>query len=256
MRCENFESMASAYLDQELTPVELNEYRSHLAVCLLCRRHLQDLEESSLFFKKVPQPELPRELHGYVMRAIESRTSGELNLRQSISEWMLTLNPRPFSVATGVIVSLILFTFTLSGFKPLPGSGTDSGLNSTAILLAKPIDPVFSPGSEFNLYNDISQKDSTTDSYELPRMVNSGSISSFSYLAYQNPGNESMSALVEVDAEGRGTLVDVLDAPKDPMVVEQFWWTMHDRTFQPATVEGQPVATRIVFFTEKVDIGG
>jgi hypothetical protein len=256
MRCETFEPIASAYIDQELTPVELKEYRSHLAGCAFCRQHLQELEETSLFFKKMPQPELPRELHSYVMRAIESRTSGELSLRQSISEWMLTMNPRPFSVATGVIVSLIMFAFTLSGFKPLPVNAADSALNSTAILLATPPDPIFSSGSEFNLYNDISQKDSTTNSYELPRMVNSGSISSFSYLAYQQPGNESMSALVEVDANGRGTLVDVLDDPKDPMVVEQFWWTLHDRTFQPAIVEGQPVVTRIVFFTEKVDIGG
>nr|AUN37102.1 hypothetical protein [uncultured bacterium] len=249
--------MASAYLDQELTSIELKEYRSHLAVCPLCRRHLQELEETSSFFRNVPAPEVPRELHGYVMRAIESRTSGELSLSQYLNDWMLRLNPRPLSAATGVIISLVLFTITLSGFKPLPTNAEERNWKEAAMLLAPPPPPapIYSPGSEYNLYNP-SQKASSTDSYELPRMVDSGTMSSFSYLAYQKPGNESMSAMVEVDENGRGTLVDVLGDPKDPMVVEQFWWALHDRTFQPATVEGQPVSTRIIFFTEKVDIGG
>jgi hypothetical protein len=255
MRCEKFEPMASAYLDQELTPIELNEFRSHLDVCSLCRQHLQELEKTSLFFKKVPRPEVPRELHSYVMTALESRTSGELSLRQSFSEWMLTLNPRPFSVATGVIVSLILFAFTLSGFKPLPAHAADSVLNDTAILLAPPPDPVLSPVSEYALYNKDLQKISVTDQYELPRIENTrASMSSFGYLAYQTPGNESMSALVEIDKDGRGTLVHVLDEPKDPMVVEQFWWALHNPTFQPAMVEGQPVATQMVIIMYKVDI--
>lgn len=256
MRCETFQPMASAYLDQELSLSELKEYRAHLGGCTLCSQHLQELEETSMFFREVRRPEVPRELHGYVMTAIEWRTSGEMSFAQGVMDWMLTLNPRPFSFATGAVVSIILFALTLSGFRPIPVNAADSRLNSTAVLLAPPPDPIFGSGDEFNLYNNISLKALPTDSYELPRMVNRGSMASFGYLAYQQPGNESMSALVEVDRDGRGTLVNVLDDPKDPMVVEQFWWALHERTFQPAIVEGQPVATRIVFFTEKVDIGG
>jgi hypothetical protein len=257
MRCKNFESMASAYVDQELSASEAQEYHSHLAVCAPCCEHLEELEMTSLFFKESRKPEVPRELHSYVMTAIERRVSGDISLQQRTVEWLLTLNPRPFSFATGAVVSIILFAFTLSGFKPLPAS--PEGLNSMAVLLAPPPDPVVSSGNQFNAYNDISANTSTADDeayYELPRMLNSGSMVSFSHLAYQKPGNEGMSVMLEVETDGRAKLVNVLDDPNDPAVVEQLWWILGNPTFQPATVEGQPVSTRIILFVEKMDVGG
>lgn len=244
--------MASAYLDQELSASGANEYRLHLEECSPCCEHLEELETTSLFFKEIKKPEVPRELHSYVMTAIERRASGDINLHQRTVEWLLTLNPRPFSFATGAVVSIILFAVTLSGFKPLQTSPEDRKWNSTAVLLAEPI---VSSGNEFNLYNDISAKASTTDSYELPRM-NSGSMVSFSHLAYQKPGNEGMYVMLEVATDGRAKLVNVLDDPNDPAVVEQLWWTLGNPTFQPATVEGQPVSTHIILFVEKMDVGG
>src|SRR5687767_14288942 len=154
MRCKNFESQASAYLDQELAVSEASEYRQHLEACSPCRGHLEELEATSLFFKESKTPEVPRELHSYVMTAIERRVSGDISLQQRTVEWLLTLNPRPFSFATGAVVSIILFAVTLSGFKPIPASPEDRKL--TAVFLAPYSEPVISSGVEFNLYNDIS----------------------------------------------------------------------------------------------------
>jgi hypothetical protein len=248
--------MASAYLDQELTASEASEYRLHLEECSPCHKHLEELEATSLFFKESKKPELPRELHSYVMTAIERRVSGDISLQQRTVEWLLKLNPRPFSFATGAVVSIILFAITLSGFKPLPASPEDRKLGDTSILLAEPI---VSSGNQFKVYNDIYANPSSTDIegyYELPRMLNSGSMVSFSHLAYQRPGNEGMSVMLEVETDGRARLVNVLDDPNDPAVVEQLWWTLGNPTFQPATVEGQPVSTRIILFVEKMDVGG
>lgn len=256
MRCKNFESMASAYLDQELTASEANDYRSHLAACPLCCQHLEETQQATLLFKKMSEPEVPRELHSYVMTAIERRVSGDISLQQRTVEWLLKLNPRPFSFATGAVVSIILFAITLSGFRPIPASPEDRKLSDTSILLAEPI---VSSGNQFKVYNDIYANPSSTDIegyYELPRMLNSGSMVSFSHLAYQKPGNEGMSVMLEVETDGRARLVNVLDDPNDPAVVEQLWWTLGNPTFQPATVEGHPVSTRIILFVEKMDVGG
>jgi hypothetical protein len=65
-----------------------------------------------------------------------------------------------------------------------------------------------------------------------------------------------MSALVEVDSDGRGRLVDMLNSPNDPYLIEQLWWSLRNRTFQPATVSGHPVPTRIILLVEKVDVSG
>jgi hypothetical protein len=258
MRCKNFESQASAYLDQELTVSEASEYRQHLEACSPCRGHLEELEATSLFFKKSKTPEVPRELHSYVMTAIERRVSGDISLQQRTVEWLLTLNPRPFSFATGAVVSIILFAVTLSGFKPLPVD--------TSKLMAPPppstvllsVERITSSGNEFNAYNGIAVNASATnaDYYKIPQVDNTPAWVSLSHLAYQKPGNEGMTALLEVEADGSAKLVSVIDDPKDPTVVEQLWWALHNRTFQPAMVEGQPVATRIVIFMEKMDVGG
>jgi hypothetical protein len=256
MRCETFELIASAYVDQELAAHEVQESRAHLAICPLCRKYLKELEETSLFFKASPMPEVPRELHGYVMTAIERRVSGDLSLGQRIGEWMEKMNPRPFSYATGVVVSVLLFAVTLAGFKPIPVSDEDRRLSSTAVLLAPP-PAIVSSGAEFNVYNNLPANIASLndETYEMPQM-NNVSMVSFSHLAFQRPGDESMRVLVKVETDGRAEVVHVLDDPKDPMVVEQFWWNLSNPTFKPATMNGQPVATQMIMLIEKMDVGG
>ncbi|MBI3650974.1 MAG: hypothetical protein HY231_07970 [Acidobacteria bacterium] len=252
MRCETFETMASAYLDEELNAHELQASRSHLAICPLCRNYLQELQNTSACFKEIPRPEAPRELHSYVMVAIERRVKGEISLRQRAIEWMMKLNPRPFSFATGAVVSVILFAATLSGFRPLP---VDTSKLTTPPLTSVPQVP--SSLVEYNLYNNLpaTKASSSNEEYELPQM-NSSSMVSFSNLAYQKPGDEGMAALVQIGVDGRARIVDVLDDPKDPMVVEQFWFALMNPTFKPATINGEPVATQIVMLVEKMDVGG
>jgi Putative zinc-finger len=257
MRCEKFELMASAYLDEELNANEAKEYHSHLVNCSSCFQYLEEIEQTSLLFKRTPSSEVPRELHSYVMTAIERRVAGDISLQQRTVEWLLTLNPRPFSFATGAVVSILLFAITLSGFRPIPVDTSKLMTPPTSTILLS-VERITSSDNEFNAYNGIAANASTNDAdyYKIPQVDNTPAWVSLSHLAYQKPGDEGMTALLEVEADGSARLVRVIDDPKDPMVVEQLWWTLHNRTFQPAMVEGQPVATRIVIFMEKMDVGG
>jgi hypothetical protein len=171
-------------------------------------------------------------------------------------EWLLKLNPRPFSFATGSLATMALFLFLLTGLRPIPVPHEDPRLDDVTALMTVP--PIVSSDDEFNRYNDLPQRtkfEGSDDFYELPRL-NVGSMVSFSHIAYQKPGNEDMSALVEVDPDGRATLVDVLNEPSDPAVIEQLWWSLTNNSFQPARVEGPPVATHIILLVEKMDVGG
>jgi hypothetical protein len=94
------------------------------------------------------------------------------------------------------------------------------------------------------------------DYYQLPRVLDNSALVSFSHIAYQKAGDEGMAALVEVGADGSAKLVDMLDEPSDPYLVEQLWWSLSNRTFQPAMVEGHAAPTRIVLLVEKMDVGG
>jgi len=252
MKCKKFKLKASAYLDRQLDEGEAVEYREHLLTCDGCRLRLAETESVSLALKSGPQPSVPLELRSYVMAEATRRARREVTLGESMVAWLQKLNPRPVAYAAGLVISLLSFATLFSSFRPIPVGGTQS--QQVAIY------PIINGSDrEFHSYNNLPPDASSADSqhyYELPRVLDNSALVSFSHIAYRKAGNQGMSALVKVDSEGRGELVDVLDAPKDPYLIEQLWWSLRDRTFQPATVSGHPVPTRIILLVEKVDVTG
>ena len=252
MECSKSELTASAYIDRQLSESEGAGYREHLLACDGCRRHFAEIEAVSFTLKNSDRPQFPRELHSYVMTAASRRARREIGLGEYLLEWLLKLNPRVVAYAAGLAVSIASFSALFSSFRPIP-----VGATASAQVAIYPI--INGSQREYHSYNNLPPDASPADSeqyYQLPRVLDNSSLVSFSHIAYQKPGNQGMSALVEVDLEGRGKLVDVLDAPEDPYLIEQLWWSLRDRTFQPATVSGHPVSTRIILLVEKVDVGG
>jgi len=249
----NFKPAASSYLDRQLSEIEANVFEGHLSICADCRAHLAETERVSLMLRQADRPSVPRELRSYIMTEAKRRSSGEVTVGRRIFEWLLKLNPRPVGFAAGAAVSTLLFGVLFSVAKPIP-------TNAVASTQEVAIFPVVSGSDlEFHMYNDLppdAETDEANHYYELPRVLDNSSLVSFSHIAYQKPGNEGMAALVEIGLDGSAKLVDVLAAPKDPFMIEQLWWSLHNRAFQPASVSGRPVATRIVLFVEKVDVSG
>lgn len=252
MNCKDSRLKASAYLDRQLPEKEYAEYRAHLLVCAECREHLAETEITSMMIRQTGRVEVPRELRSYVMMAVERESRTTINFGQGASDWLLSLNPKPLSYATGVVTSLLLFAFMLSGFKPIPVS---KGPFSEAFVFPT----IYSSGEEYNSYNDIPAGRDSADNqhyYQLPRVLNNSAIVSFSNLAYKKPGNETMWSLIEIAPDGTGNVVDMLQEPADSHMVEQLWWFLTEKSFQPALVDGRPVPTRIVFVSEKIDVSG
>jgi hypothetical protein len=253
MECKKFESTASSYLDRQLNAAQAGEYEAHMSACDQCRLHFVEVEQASLMLRELTTPESPRELHGYVMREVSRRAHKEITIEQRLMGWLTRLNPRLVAYSAGFMVSAMSFLAVFSGFRPIPVPAVEAKENAV-------IFPVVSGSDrEYHSYNNLpSDADAAPDEhyYQLPRVLDNSSLVSFSHIVYRKPGDEAMSAMVEVDPDGRARLVDVLECPKDPFIVEQLWWSLRDRTFQPATVSGHPVPTRIIMFVEKVDISG
>jgi putative zinc finger protein len=253
MECKKFEFTASAYVDRQLPDAEASDYRAHLAVCDGCRMELAEIEEVSLLFRDVEPIETPRELHSYIMTAATRRATGDINLGQRIVEWLQKLNPRLVAYTAGVVISAVSFGALFSSFKPLMADEIPR-MEQAAIF------PVISGSDrEFHSYNGLPTEPGSNEDehyYQLPRVLDNSSLVSFSHIAYQKSGNQAMSAMVEVDADGRARLLDVIDAPTDTYLIEQLWWSLSNRTFQPATVSGHPVPTRIILLVERMDVSG
>lgn len=252
MECKKFELTASAYVDRQLHENEATEYREHLSTCEGCRLHLAEIERVSLALRTIDRPEAPRELRSYIMNEAARRARREITLSESLLAWVQKLNPRVVAYATGVVISFLSFTSLFSSFRPIPLSSQYSE-QATIVPIINGSD------REYRSYNNLPSDQIASDAehyYQLPRVLDNSALVSFSHIAYQKPGSQGMSALVEVDSDGRGKLVDMLNAPKDPYLIEQLWWSLRNRTFQPATVSGHPVPTRIILLVEKVDVSG
>jgi hypothetical protein len=254
MECNKFElTAASAYIDRQLDEKEAADYREHLEGCSYCRLQLVETQAVSLALRSADRPDVPRELRSYVMTEATRRARNEISLGESLLAWVLKLNPRPVAYATGLLISMLSFGALFSSFRPIPFD--DLQTEHVAIY------PIISGSDrEYHSYNNLPpDRAGLSDSehyYQLPRVLSNSALVSFSHIAYQKRGNEGMSALVEVDSDGRGRLVNVIDAPNDPYMIEQLWWSLRNRTFQPATVSGRPVPTRIILLVEKMDVSG
>jgi len=253
MECKKFELAASAYLDRQLSETDTAAYRTHLSTCADCSLHLEEIEQVSLLFRDVSEPETPRELHSYVMTEVKRRARQEISLGQRLLGGLLKFNPRVVAYTAGLVISLTSFGTLFSSFRPIP-VGSIVETEQVAIF------PIVSGSDrEYHSYNGLPSDTTVSEEenyYQLPRMLDNNALVSFSHLVNQRSGNEGISAMVEIDSDGRANLIDVLGGPKDPFVVEQLWWSLHDRIFQPATVSGRPVPTRIILLVEKVDVNG
>ncbi|HKY04563.1 MAG TPA: zf-HC2 domain-containing protein, partial [Blastocatellia bacterium] len=160
MKCKKYEMTASAYLDRQLAEEEEIEYRSHLGMCADCRSYLSELREVSLLVSGVSHPETPGELHSYIMSAVERTGASQAASPARVYEWLLKMNPLPISYLTGAFVSVCLFTFVLSGFRPIPVIGPDGKQMIAIPVTTGPI--VTGSEPEFNSYNNLPPNTAST----------------------------------------------------------------------------------------------
>jgi mycothiol system anti-sigma-R factor len=70
--CGDYRENIRRFLDQELCPHELGEFRTHLAECAACRQELEAEEElSCLLARSRPLYSAPDSLRNRILRAIE-----------------------------------------------------------------------------------------------------------------------------------------------------------------------------------------
>jgi hypothetical protein len=236
MKCKEYKSMASAYIDRELDEGLATAYLEHVGTCSDCRVHLEEIQQVSLTLKRNETPHVPLELHSYVMNAARRERSGEYGLEQRAIDCLMKLNPRILSYTTGAVISTFLFVVTLGQFTSIHTIGQSTGKELGAFRVTS--------GSSLAML------------YKLPAGTDDGSMVKFSNVAYQEPGDEAAVVLVQVTPDGRGTILEVMSRPRSPYLIEELERSLSNNMFGPALISGKPTTTTFVLLVEKVDIIG
>src|SRR5690349_12262392 len=72
MRCDNVQSVLSAYSDGELAPRQAARVAEHLALCSSCRAEYQSLGHVVTALRALGEEELPAGLHQAILRALDT----------------------------------------------------------------------------------------------------------------------------------------------------------------------------------------
>jgi hypothetical protein len=151
MKCNESRTLASAFIDRNLGPMECSDFKAHVTGCGECGIYLREIEQVSGLLGSLAPAELPRELHSYVMTSVRRRAAGRLTMTQRSVDFLQTLNPQLVSYGVGVLVSTILFGMTLAGFRPIRTLGAVTAQYS-------PIKVIMGSDAEFHIYNDLPRE--------------------------------------------------------------------------------------------------
>jgi anti-sigma factor RsiW len=105
MQCQDAQALMTAYLGDEVVPVERREFEGHLAACACCREELASFRESWERLGRWPVP------------AMDSRIERDFLAR--VEHEAATLGPRLRPVATALVaVAAVLLSIAASVFLP------------------------------------------------------------------------------------------------------------------------------------------
>lgn len=219
--CEAVRAEFSAYLDNEMSGVEMGAIAQHLEICEACASEFAELRSMQAILSDLNQPKFPEHLQAQISEAIavERQRGSHLSVfgRFTLAwqEWMGAAALR-FSVASAAAIIM------LGGAAGIVG-GVAVQANDDA--MAKLVSPRY-------MYSQVPPRPLETG-HEVPVLVDA-----------------------QVDADGRVYDYEILEGPKDPSVELRVQENLLSSVFRPATAFGVPVPGHVIMTYSGVSVRG
>lgn len=265
MHCSEVTRRTSEYLDRRLGDAERSSFAEHLVVCARCRARVEETRAAVRLLRESAHPAPPPDLFDATMRAIDRTAAPRLTI--------MTLPPRrrlrpqggilrflnrlaadyEFNIiaySVGLVVTFFLFGGTILGLRPLWEVARDMRADDPTIWIT---------GSEARVMGVPAESGYTTVAYTLPRVDRTGSLPQFAANTGGGADSDDILVLAEVMPDGRASIVEVLNGPNDPDIVNSLQVALDRPAFVPASAvseSGQPVASRVVLLLQRVDVVG
>jgi Putative zinc-finger len=262
MSCDKVKESLSFYIDGELTVSARAQCDEHLSTCPVCRANLAELRSISRGLRNFSRLAVPDELVASINRrlAIEaSAQAREPNLPplKRVSNWV---RPRIMPYTIGAFASIILFVGMLTALRPhlraLHDAEVAKRISDGRFLLAV--------AAEDSVYFDITNPVSPAGlaairapyGIESPSLNPRGALAALTFSpAHRHQGDDDMVVVADVFTDGRASLADVVQAPRDKRVLSEFQDALRENAaFVPASYDQRPATLRVVFVFQKVDV--
>lgn len=253
MLCEESNQSLSAYIDDCLSEQARLAVDQHLDHCPVCRAELIELRELTRSLSGLSRPQVPTDLAATIKDAlmIEAAAVRQLPERSLATRIALWLEPKLMPYTVGSFASVILFIGMFAGLRPHVVALREAAAMQTARAgydLYQPVSPEMlssqrAPFAEQSpSLNPGGALAALTSSYADPR-------------AEDSQEGDDMIVVADVFSNGSASLADVVQAPRDPRMLDQFAIALRrDAAFVPASMDRRPDTMRVVFTVQKVDV--
>jgi len=181
--------------------------------------------------------------------------------RAILDDWLLVwLQPRSMRYAFSSVASILLFATVFLALRPHMIALHEAALASDEAIASREASDALAAGYDIN--EPISSE--SYAALRAPYTAQSPSLNPGGALALlalserahsENRRDDDMVVVADVYGNGVASLADVMHAPKDRRMLEDFQRALsRNAAFVPASLDGRPEAMRVVFSVQRVDV--
>ena len=259
MSCEETRQSLSLYIDDALMlPVRV-VVDEHVDKCPVCRDELIQLRALTRGLSMLPKVRPPVDLAASVTNALMIEAAARRQTPKSSFADRIArfLEPRLMPYSVGSIASVILFVAMFAALRPHFEALHEAAAQSSPVHVAP-----FSV--RYDLNKPVRSEDYAASrapfAEQSPSLNPKGALATLTR-SYVNPHNsryqdaDDMLVVADVFSNGAASLVDVVHAPRDRQMLNDFQVALRrDAAFVPASMDRRPDTMRVVFAVQKVDV--
>lgn len=259
MLCEETKQSLSLYLDDALMLPARVAVDEHVDKCPVCRDELVQLRTLTRSLNAMSRPQPPLDLAASITNALmieagARRQSPNSSFGDRLARF---LEPRLMPYSVGSVASIILFVAMFAALRPHFEALHEAAAQSSAVYVV--------PRSVgYDLNKPVRSEDYAASrapfAEQSPSLNPKGALATLTR-SYVNPQNsrdqdaDDMLVIADVFSNGAASLVDVVHAPRDRQMLNDFQVALRrDAAFVPASMDRRPDTMRVVFAVQKVDV--
>ena len=262
MSCVKFKESLSPYLDGQLPASLRSACDQHLVGCPLCRSELAAARSILRGLRDFAVPAVPAGLADAINRRmmIEAAAQRKQQRKPLFSAILSWVRPRVMPYSIGAFASLLLFVGIIAALRPHLRALHDAELairvSDGRYILAN----ATSEGFYLDITRPVSPKGLAAVrapfGVESPSLNPRGALAALTMApSHHHEGDDDMVVITDVFTDGRASLADVVQAPRDKQILSEFQDALRENAaFVPASYDQRPQTLRVVFVFQKVDV--
>jgi hypothetical protein len=257
MLCEETRQSLSLYIDDCVALPLRVAIDEHLDRCPVCRSEVAELRSLTRGLSQLSRPTPPADLiltisDALAIEAAAQRQAPDPSISYRIARF---LQPRLMPYTIGSFASVILFFAMFSALRPHFVALREAAMQSNGVLVLRTV------GHGYDLNKPVTPEDfaaSRAPFAEQSPSLNPGGALAALTRGYSHPHEDDyddMIVVTDVFSNGSASLADVVQAPKDKRMLDDFESALRQNAaFVPASMDRRPDTMRVVFAVQKVDV--